>query len=122
VTSCVLGARVVIKLTAIIAGLNRQCSKATEMRAILLAMGFGFSITVSTLFCQLGLASLDEKNRKAFGTPADDVILGSKNLAMCRRFAAFQTTPVRRASHHQATGRACRLLLFPTPKSSNVGH
>lgn len=47
---------------------------ATEMRAKLLAMGFGSTHDRLDAFLSAWVASLDEKDCKAFGTPPDDVI------------------------------------------------
>lgn len=46
----------------------------TEMRSKLLAMGFGSAHDRLDAFLSAWVASLDEKDRKAFGTPPDDVI------------------------------------------------
>jgi len=47
---------------------------ATELRAKLLAMGFGSTHDRLDAFLSAWVASLEEKDRKAFGTPPDDVI------------------------------------------------
>ncbi len=46
----------------------------TEMRAKLLAMGFGSTHDRLDAFLSAWVASLDTKDRKAFGTPPEDVI------------------------------------------------
>jgi hypothetical protein len=46
----------------------------TEMRAKLLAMGYGSAHDRLDAFLSAWVASLDEKDRKGFGTPPDDVI------------------------------------------------
>ena len=55
---------------------------ATEMRAKLLAMGFGSTHDRLDAFLSAWVASLDEKDRKAFGTPPDDAIWVPKRLSV----------------------------------------
>jgi hypothetical protein len=53
----------------------------TDMRAKLLAMGFGATHDRLDAFLSAWVASLDQKDRKAFGTPPDDVISVPKGLS-----------------------------------------
>jgi hypothetical protein len=63
-------------------GLQRQIDEvakvfgisATEMRANLWAMGFGSTHDRLDALLSAWVASLDEKDRRAFGTPPGDVI------------------------------------------------
>jgi hypothetical protein len=65
----------------------------TDMRAKLLTMGFGSTHDRLDAFLSAWVASLDEKDRKAFGTPPDDVIWVPKVLSVSQDSDKARTTP-----------------------------
>jgi hypothetical protein len=65
----------------------------TDMRAKLLVMGFGSTHDRLDAFLSAWVASLDEGNRKAFGTPPDDVIWVPKVVSVPQDRFKARTTP-----------------------------